>query len=131
MLPAAGASPNQGKRSNGSGGVDWLKNSHLTFDPKRAKITNVRIADENDKYNHVVVKIAMGGVPFLLGLKTNYSVYKSLLKEFGEDENNWIGKDIMLFFETDEITEKRFMKVSFPKATETATASRRATPRAE
>lgn len=125
MLPRAGSSttstdesrPRAGKRTDT--GIQYLKNEDLSSKTdKEGKILGVRLDEENKFGVRIILKLALDGktVFFGVNIKKNPN-YKILLDEFGAEENDWVGKRILLKLEQDEFTETFFPRVSFPETT--------------
>jgi hypothetical protein len=118
MLPAPKqAKGDQGQGGRGRGGarerqepaVPFLKVEHLTNDPVTAKVLGVRT--ENVGWNDIVVKLAIKGRSFFLGLKADNPNYSVLINGLGRDENKWMGEEILIGNELNEFYEKNFVTV--------------------
>jgi hypothetical protein len=113
MLPAIGDSTT-GQRGRQAGQIPYLKNEHLTSDPRAAKIMGVR-AEEKGKFGPaVVLKLSMSGHTFLWTVRTKNPNYKTLLEKFGQNENDWAGQTILLALAQDDFSENYFPHVTFP-----------------
>lgn len=113
MLPSAGGTANVAAKK--AGGQNWLKVDHLTKQPKEAKILMVRSDADNRFGPRVNLKIAMDGQVYFYGINIKGNPdYQALLERFGQDENEWVDKKILLHAEQDEFTDKFFPRVTFP-----------------
>lgn len=127
MLPAAGE-PKQdrqggGRKSAGRGGgsgnssrLPFLNSDMLSTTPKDAKILMVRFEPQHRFGPSVVVKLAFEGKSVLWTLHINNNPNFGILShEFGRDENDWLGKKILLGLEQDEFTEDYLIRATFPE----------------
>jgi len=122
MLPRSGgtAAPSQqapqgGNRRQG-GGFDYVRNTDLSTDKKRARVLACRVNDAvvkegQRKYSDVIVKIALNGKTLLYGLKADNPEYEKLVNAFGEDENRWPDREFYMYLEADDFTGKYWMRV--------------------
>ena len=121
MLPRAGASSQNQAASGGGGGrqrsgLPYITEAQLSFDKKRCRVMAVKVNDTPIKegqrrYSDVVVKFAMGGEMFLLGLKADNPNYELLVKAFGDDDNRWPDREFFMYVEEDEFDKRRWMRV--------------------
>jgi hypothetical protein len=113
-LPRPGGGKSDSQRGGGRGNrqapaVPFLKVEDLTQDPKRAKILGVQT--QNTGFNDVIVKIAIGGRSFFMGLKASNPNYEALFNAFGEDDNKWVGQEFMVGLNYNEFYEKNFVHI--------------------
>src|SRR5258708_1618329 len=91
-LPQPGGGKTQGQRESGPTrpkrtppAVPFIGVEDLTSDPKTAKILAVQT--QNTGFNDIIVKIAISGRSYFLGLKASNPNYETLFRAFGSDEN--------------------------------------------
>jgi hypothetical protein len=120
MLPRSDSNDNSsqnsgGRRGGSQDGLPRLTTKMLNRTPREARIIAVR-ALEGKFGPQVLLKLALDGqsVLWYLGVKNN-PCFKALEHEFGNEENDWAQKTILLHNEQDEVTEQYFMRVTFPK----------------
>lgn len=116
MLPSSEGAPASDVRRKKSGGMEYLTNEMLSTKSKaEAKILAVKYDEENRFGPRVVLKFAMFGKTIYWGvvIKKNPN-YKILEAEFGREENEWVGKTVLLQLEKDDFSESYFPRVSFP-----------------
>ena len=122
MLPRPGAQGgNQSQQQGGGGGrqrsgLPYVNESNLSLDKKRCRVLAVKLNDAPVKegqrrFSDVIVKFAMGGDMFLLGLKTDNPNYEILCKAFGEDDNRWPEREFFMFLEEDDFDKRRWVRV--------------------
>jgi len=116
MIPRGQAAPvqqgqGQGRRrsSGGSGGIPYLKIENVNFDKRTANILSARM--EPDSFNKsapdvLSLKIAFAGATYLWNLRISNPNLDILADVFGDDEQKWVGKEFLLFLETDSHTNK-------------------------
>jgi hypothetical protein len=116
MLPAPGTGKNASQRESGGGrsnrkppAVPFITVEDLTEEPKRAKILGVQT--QNTGFNDIIVKIAIGGRSYFLGLKASNPNYELLFKAFGDNENKWVGEEFTIGLNWNEFYEKNFVHV--------------------
>jgi hypothetical protein len=105
-------------RSRGSGqtGIPYLKTENVNFDKRTANIIACRVEDDAFKPGQqaVVAKIAFAGNTYLWTIRLDNPNLDILCDAFGDDEQKWVGKDFLLFLETDEFTNKNYTRVEIP-----------------
>ena len=113
MLPTGDGSTNNSKRR--TNGMNWLRIEDLSTTAQEAKILMVKLT-EGQYGPQVQLKVAFRGEIRYLGVRPSKKDprYKTLLDEFGPDENNWIDKRIHLLAEKDEFSEQFNMRVNIP-----------------
>lgn len=113
--PSQGAGRTQG--DSGARGrrrpptVPFLTVENLTEEPKKAKILAVQTANVG-RFNDLVVKVAMGGTSYFMGLKTNNPNYEILFNKLGDKENDWVGREFLIGLEWNEFYEKNFATIT-------------------
>jgi hypothetical protein len=97
--------------------MKYLKPDMLSLTFKEAKVLAVRNDPENRFGPSVVLKLALAGETIFwnINLKRNPN-YQLLEKQFGLDENDWVGQKILLGLEQDGFSENYFIRVDFPEA---------------
>lgn len=134
MLPAAQSDTKQ-EKTKGKGsfsgrqstGIPRLQNEHLTKQPKEAIIRSVRAIEKTFNGNTkqaVSFKIAMDGHLFLWDLTLNNPNLAIIQEKLGRDENDYAGRNILIFLEMDEHTEQWWPRVSFPAEKEKTSRNR-------
>ncbi len=116
MLPTG--DEGTGTRSKRAGGMDWLKNEDLSKTGKEAKILGVRADTENRFGPRVTIKLAIEGKIKFWGIPTTKGKspnYRLLIDKFGNDENDWLDKRILILLEQDEFSGQYFARVDFPQ----------------
>lgn len=116
-----GNSPDAKARSGKkAGGFDYINTTDLDTDPVSARILAVK-QTEGQYGKKVVLKLAYKGDTKLMSfsLKKNSNGefspnVKFFINQFGQEENDWIGKDITLCREQDEFTGQFWPKVGLP-----------------
>lgn len=123
MLPdATTATANkQGKGGKGQ----WITKDDLNTQPKEFRILAVNVNKRSKFGTRVELKGAFEGQTKFWGTPVGPSDevgpnYEMLLQQFGNDENNWVGKVILLSLEQNSFSEKYYPRVSFPTAKSTA-----------
>lgn len=121
MLPKPGAQNNgQGQQGGGGGrqrsGLPYVNESNLSLDKKRCRVLAVKLNDApvregQRRFSDVIVKFAMGGDMYLLGLKTDNPNYEILCKAFGEDDNRWLEREFFMYLEEDDFDKRRWVRV--------------------
>lgn len=115
MLPSSEGQSSEPRRGKRTGGMVYLTNEMLsTKTTTAARILAVKLDDENRYGARVVLKMVLDGntVYWGVNIKKNPN-YKLLEKEFGREENDWVGKDIFLQLEKDDFSESYFARVTF------------------
>lgn len=112
--PSGNDKPARGKRG-GAGALEYLKNDHLTKNPKEARILAVRVDTENMYGARVVLKLVLEGKTLFWGvnIKKNPN-YQTMVAKFGKDEDDWVDKKITLFLQEDTFTGTWFPHCEFP-----------------
>lgn len=121
----------RGRSSGGSskgqrGGLPYLKQENITFDKRTASIIAARTEDDNFKPGQqaVVVKMAFAGNTYLWTLRLDNPNLDILCDAFGDDEEKWVGKEFLLFLETDTFNNKNWMRVEIPSTQSSKKSSR-------
>jgi hypothetical protein len=115
MLPQVGGGKRNDRQGQSGGGrrpapaVPFLVVDDLKADPVRAKILGLET--KNTGFNDVIVKIAIGGKSFFMGLKASNPNYEALTAGLGFDENKWVGQEFMIGLQWNEFYEKNFVQV--------------------
>ena len=100
--PAGGPSP----RTN-----NWLRDTDVSTSKQNVKIIDAR-PDESGRAA-VVLKLKLAnGETRLDSLKANNPNFKILFDAFGEDEKGWKNKNVLLFLEYDEFSERNWRRYS-------------------
>lgn len=115
-LPGASATqPQQQNFTKQKGGIPFLKNEHLDSTARAATILDARYDDENQYGPQVVVKLAFGpNRNFKWGLRVGKKQnpnYDKLVRELGDDSDNWKGKVIQIALEQDGFNEQEYPTV--------------------
>lgn len=115
MLPRSSDEAAVPSRSRSRNGMRYVKNEDLNLTPIAAKIQSVKYEPEAKFGPRVLLKLAMKGETYFWGVTTKKNPnYNFLEQQFGHDENDWIGQEILLGLEQDEFTEQYFPRVTFP-----------------
>lgn len=115
MLPqVGGGKPNDRQGQQGGGrrrppAVPFLTVEDLKADPVRAKVLGLETKQTG--FNDVIVKIAIGGKSFFMGLKASNPNYETLTNGLGFDENKWVGQEFLVGLQWNEFYEKSFVNV--------------------
>ena len=125
MLPRSDESGST-TRARRPGQLRYLKVDDVTTDPQTAKVLGVKVDEEGRYGTRVVLKLTFKGQTMFwgLGIKKNPN-YDLLVGKFGHDENDWVGRHILLSAEQDEFSENFFIRVSFPAGEEAPSKRRR------
>lgn len=113
------ASSGQQQRRGGGrerGGLPFLKITNVAFDKKTAKVLSTRMESDNFKPDQEVVsvKIAYNSATYLWTLRMNNPNLDILIDAWGPEESKWIGKEFLLFLETDEHTNNSLIRAEVP-----------------
>lgn len=108
---SGGRSSNKGKPS----GIQWLRNEDCSTDRTTAKIIGVKVGADNFGNDVVNLKIAFKGQTFLDGIRTNNPNLEILTHAFGDDENGWVGQELLIYLEEDDFSGKKYRRYE-PKA---------------
>lgn len=119
MIPRGTNSRQQ--QSGGGGtkrqqGYDYARydSPWLTYDEQTAKIQEVKInpqVEGRQNYSDVVVKFTVGGKPHLLGLRVGNPELDKLTDAFGDNENQWVGREFAIYLEEDVFDGKKWVRV--------------------
>jgi hypothetical protein len=126
MIPRGQAGQQQSqqqgrRRSSGGGGggrLPYLKVENVNFDKRTASVLSARMEDDNFNRNAPQVlslKIAFAGATYLWNLRINNPNLDILADSFGDDETKWVGKEFLLFLETDTHTNNNQIRAEVVK----------------
>jgi len=103
-------------RSNGARkntGFPMLSTDKATTDQQPGRIVGARV--EDDKYRNgqqlVALKVQFKSQMYLYNLRTNNPVLDTLAEAWGDDEQGWIGKDVVIFNEEDDFNGKLWLRL--------------------
>jgi len=74
-------------------GLPYFSREHCSTDPRSTEIIAVKLTENN-----------RGGVLYLWNLRTNNPNLETLIKYFGDDEQTWAGKKVMIANVEDEFS---------------------------
>jgi hypothetical protein len=111
-----GGGRSRGRTQQPRDGHDYLKWTHLSADPKTAKVLACRLQPDNFKPKEqlIMTKLSLDGQTFLFPLRLNNPNLQVLQNAFGYDENEWIDKKFHVFAEEDEVTGQHRIAVEAP-----------------
>jgi len=117
-LPTPGGGKRDAERGNNGGRgnstrkppqVPFVRVEDLREEPSRAKILGV--VTQNTGFNDVIVKVAINGKSYFLGLKASNPNYEALFNAFGDNENKWVGEEFMIGLNWNDFYEKNFVHI--------------------
>jgi hypothetical protein len=99
-----------GRRQSVSGTIPKLTLENVSFDRKTARVIAVR--EVSGAYGkQVAIKIAYSGNTYIFYLGVSDTRVKQLCDMFGNDENKWVGREFLLFLETDDFNNRNSIHV--------------------
>lgn len=100
-------------------GLPFLNVRDISFHPEPATIVVARVDDDNFKPGNQIVncKIKFRGQHFLYGLRFNNPNLGILCDAFGQDERDWVNKEIEVSKEADEVTGREYIRFAPSSAT--------------
>jgi hypothetical protein len=107
MIPTGNNQPQQSNtRTTSRTGLPYIAeaNQHtfLTTDPQTAKIIDCRVNAE--QRNPLTLKIVVAGKQFLWGINPKNPNWNILLEAYGNQENDWVGKQLGMYLAEDSFT---------------------------
>ena len=85
-------------------GLPYFSREHCSTDPRSTEIIAVKLTENNRDQTQVSIKMNYGGVLYLWNLRTNNPNLETLIKYFGDDEQTWAGKKVMIANVEDEFS---------------------------
>lgn len=94
-------------------GFPFLSTEKVTTDKQHGRIVGARVEPDTFRKNEDVValKIQFKSQMYLYNLRTNNPVMEALAEAWGEDEQQWINKDVVIFNEEDDFNGKTWLRI--------------------
>jgi hypothetical protein len=104
-------------RSKQATGLPFLKAEHLSTEKRALSILGARA--ERDRWDNpsVLMKVRYDGKLFLWQVNDKSPNFDLLIDILGDDEAKWVGNDVIVYLEQDELTTRYYPRVEKVAAT--------------